>query len=165
MSSPTTPISSPVASPFATPDAVVPPSSSFTAAWVAYSFFIAGIFLWWPALFGLIVCYSKRGDANVLATHHRWLIRTFWWALLAYLAGFGVLLASIWPLIARTKSTLTQTGGQWNTEHSLNVGGAALLAPVGATLVGLGIILCAWLWFIYRIVRGGNRLANAQPAP
>jgi uncharacterized membrane protein len=54
----------------AAPATAVPPSGAFTAAWIAYAFFIGGIFLWWPALLGLIVCYSKRGDKDFLATHH-----------------------------------------------------------------------------------------------
>jgi uncharacterized membrane protein len=165
MSSSYPPVATPYGASAAAAAPTVPPTSSFTAAWVAYAFFIAGIFLWWPALLGLIVCYSKRGEPDFLATHHRWLIRTFWWSLVAHVAGFGVLLVGIWPLVSSAVRSVTQAGGQWEMERTLSIDWSALFATAGGTVVGLGIILCTWLWFIYRIVRGGIRLADAQPVP
>ena len=45
-------------------------------------------------IIGLIVCYVKRGDAagTWVASHFRWLIRTFWYSLLWAVIGWLVLL-------------------------------------------------------------------------
>ena len=43
-------------------------------------------------IIGLIVCYVKRGDAagTWVASHFRWLIRTFWYSLLWAVIGWVV---------------------------------------------------------------------------
>ncbi|HEX6994007.1 MAG TPA: hypothetical protein VF339_07645 [Gammaproteobacteria bacterium] len=42
-----------------------------------------------PSLIGLLLNYLKRGDVDErLASHHGWMIRTFWWALLWVVVGW-----------------------------------------------------------------------------
>ena len=55
---------------------------------------------------GVIVCYVKRGDAQGtwVASHFRWLIRTFWYSLLWCVVGWIVfvvlLIVLIGPILA-----------------------------------------------------------------
>jgi uncharacterized membrane protein len=80
-----------------------------------------------PSVIGLVLNYVKRREVEpLLGSHHRWMIRSFWWALLAISIG-----ALMW----------------W--------------------LVFLGALVCgvAWLWYVYRHVRGLVRLASGQPMP
>ena len=62
----------------------VPSSREFTFVGIAYGLHVTGLFLFWPALIGLVLDYIKRGDVEgtVLESHYGWLIRTFWWSLL-----------------------------------------------------------------------------------
>jgi len=62
------------------------------------SFFSSGILAIWPlvgvvGIVGLIIAYVKRDEAagTWLASHLRWLIRTFWFSLLWDVIGFVVL--------------------------------------------------------------------------
>ncbi|HEU4619533.1 MAG TPA: hypothetical protein VFV10_15965 [Gammaproteobacteria bacterium] len=56
---------------------------------VAYVLHLAGSFVALPSIAGLVVNYLKRSDAgDLFATHHAWMIRTFWWALAWFLIGF-----------------------------------------------------------------------------
>ena len=48
-------------------------------------------------IIGVIVCYVKRGDAQGtwVASHFRWLIRTFWFSLLWAIVGWALVLTII----------------------------------------------------------------------
>jgi len=49
---------------------------------VAYVLHLIGSFAILPSLVGLLLNYMKRNEVEeLLATHHRWMIRTFWPAL------------------------------------------------------------------------------------
>lgn len=139
----------------------VPPTREFTAAWIAYGLFALGVFFWWPALVGLIVCYVKRGhpQAGFIDSHHRWLIRTFWWSLAGYIAGIGMLVAAAWPIASDVIRQALAGGGQID----INLDWTSIFATAGmATAGGLGL-LAVWLWFIYRILRGMFYLYEARP--
>ena len=89
----------------------VPPPSLITATLVVYALFgVAGVVAiashGFPpilplggivGLIGIIMAYVKRGDAagTWLASHYRWLIRTFWFSLL-----WGCIGAIIFVLLA-----------------------------------------------------------------
>lgn len=55
---------------------------------VCYALHMAGALAVLPAIVALIVNYLRRGEAGeVLASHHSWMIRTFWWNLAWVLLG------------------------------------------------------------------------------
>jgi len=60
-----------------------------TTVLVAYVLHLIGSVAAVPSLIGLVVNYLKRGDVDeALSSHHRWMIRTFWWALLWIVVGW-----------------------------------------------------------------------------
>lgn len=151
-----------------TADTAVPPTREFTAVWLAYALFAVGVFMWWPALIGLIVCLVKRGakDAGFIDSHYSWLARTFGWSLLGYLLFLAVCVGSAWPLVRDVLVAVEQTGGDWEAasmQISFNWESIFLtIAIAGAGALGL---IATWFWFIYRVVRGAFRLGAAQPVP
>lgn len=159
----------------AQPDAVgaeraraAPPMAEFTAAWSAYALFGVAVFLWWPGLLALIINYSKRNSATAgfIGSHHRWLIRTFWWSLAGYGTALAVLAAGIWPLARDLLRTAAGPGhGQWHANTLINIDWSSIFATVGGAMLGGVSLLAVWIWFIYRVLRGALRLADAQPAP
>lgn len=49
---------------------------------VCYGLHLAGALAVLPAIIALIVNYLRRGEVGAtLASHHSWMIRTFWWLL------------------------------------------------------------------------------------
>lgn len=49
---------------------------------LAYVLHLLGAFTLLSSIAALVVNYIKRDEvSDVLKTHHRWMIRTFWWAL------------------------------------------------------------------------------------
>lgn len=148
-----------------------PSTGEFTTAWIAYGCFAVGILLWWPMLVGLIIGYVRRGepDAGFIDSHYRWLIRTFWWSSVSYIAMLAVIIAGAWPLLRDILAQVNSGGpvgpaGDWGGS-SISFAWGSLFATVGAaTAGGIGLAV-VWFWLIYRVIRGGLRLANAQPAP
>ena len=146
-----------------------PSTGEFTTAWIAYGCFATGILLWWPMLVGLIIGYVRRGepDAGFIDSHYRWLIRTFWWSSVGYIAMLAVIVAGAWPLLRDILAQVESGGavGDWGAGSSISFAWGSLFATVGAaTAGGIGLAV-VWFWLIYRVIRGGLRLANAQPAP
>lgn len=142
----------------ATVDAV-PPAREFTVVWVAYGLHAIGFvpMLIWPAIVGLVINYVKRGDsASFLDSHHRWLIRTFWFALAGYALAFGAIVMSAWSVVAAAMRSASAPG-----VLSIDWGGP--LATIGGVAAGALAIAAVWVWVIYRLVRGGLRLLDARP--
>lgn len=55
---------------------------------VAYVLHLIGSVTAVPSLVGLLLNYLKRNEVDeLLASHHRWMIRTFWWGLLWVVIG------------------------------------------------------------------------------
>ena len=79
-----------------------------------------------PSIIGLVLNYLNRAEAGELpGSHHRWMIRSFWWAILWLVVGY-----------------------------------ATVLLVVGWLILGL-----AWLWYLYRHIRGLINLVNGEPMP
>lgn len=85
--------------------AVLDRNEKFIAA-IAYGLYGLGLFgFLLPSIAALIINYLKADDSPPLyAGHHRWMIRTFWWALVwmvvggiltLVLIGFAVLFAAV----------------------------------------------------------------------
>jgi uncharacterized membrane protein len=151
---------------FSTADAE-PSSSEYSTAWVAYALQATGVFGFvLGPLIGLVISYARRDaeGAGFVASHHRWLIRTVWWTALGYLACLAVILAGAWPIISDVVREAVRSGGQAQ-EFSFAIAWDSIFATVGAAMLGgLGIFV-VWVWNLYRIMRGGFRLADRSPAP
>ncbi|MBL8309443.1 MAG: hypothetical protein JNL19_03370 [Burkholderiales bacterium] len=118
-------------------DLITPPSnnapteSTVQITHVTYALFALGLLTGGlVAIAGLIVAYIKRDDAagSYLASHYRWLIRTFWWSFLWVSLG--------WLLVVVT----------------LGIGFLVAWIPWGI----------AWLWGVYRIIKGWLRLSDKR---
>ena len=100
--------------------------SDRTLVLVAYVLHLVGAIAGLPSLIGLLLNYLKRSECSEpLASHHRWMIRSFWWALL-------------WVIL----------------------GAVLTLLLVGWVIMGL-----AWLWYLYRHIRGLIALVNGAALP
>ncbi|HYW02654.1 MAG TPA: hypothetical protein VFA86_01815 [Gammaproteobacteria bacterium] len=92
-------------------------------ALTAYGLYLASAFVPVLALAALVLNYLRRGLAGEpAASHHRWMIRTFWWSLLwslialatvAIYVGMALGVAVwIWWLYRQLKGLLTLLDGQ-----------------------------------------------------
>ncbi len=64
-------------------------TSNRTMALVAYILHLCGAMFALPSIAGLVVNYlSRRGYGDLARSHHEWMIRTFWWALLFFVIGW-----------------------------------------------------------------------------
>jgi uncharacterized membrane protein len=146
---------------------VEPSSTEYSAIWVAYALQATGAlgFVFGP-LIGLIINYVRRdaADAGFIASHHRWLIRTFWWTALGYLACLAVIVAGAWPIVGELVREAIRAGGHLR-EFSFSIAWESIFATVGAAMLGGLGMLVVWVWNIYRILRGGFLLADRQPTP
>jgi len=71
-------------------------------ALVGYVLHLIGSVAALPSVIGLILNYVKRNDSDaLLGSHHAWMIRTFWWALLWVVIGWITTLVLIgWAILA-----------------------------------------------------------------
>lgn len=144
-----------------------PSSTEYSAAWVAYALQATGVFgfVLGPPI-GLVISYVRRdaAGAGFIASHHRWLIRTFWWTLAWYLLCLAVIIAGAWPIISEVIREAIRTGGH-ASEFNFGIDWDTIFATVGAAVLGgLGIV-GVWIWNLYRIMRGGFRLADRSAVP
>lgn len=149
------------------PEAEQPSNAEYSVAWIAYALMATGAlgFVLGP-LAAVILSYVRRdsAEAGFIASHHRWLIRTFWWTLLGYLLCLLVILAGLWPILGQIVGEAMRAGSG-ATEFSFGFAWEALFATVGGAMIGgLGIV-AVWIWNIYRIVRGAFLLGDRRPAP
>jgi uncharacterized membrane protein len=139
----------------------VDPAQGKEAAWAAYLLHAFGYVtaMMWPAIIGVVVNYYKRGDAQgaAVASHHGWMIRTFWYGLLWYLLSLAVLLASAWPVV------LAVWRGAVSGEYVF--AWSAVFQTVSAATFGALGFVATWLWLLYRVIRGMVRLAESRPVP
>jgi uncharacterized membrane protein len=139
---------------------VVPPTREFAFAWAAYVLHAVGLFMLWPALIGLIVNDVKRSDVpgSLIETHHGWMIRTFWFALLWYALALSLIVAGVWPIVAQVIESERTTG-------HIEIDWSAIFATAGvATVGGLGLA-ATWFWVVYRLMRGALRLNDGRAVP
>lgn len=133
----------------------IPSSQAFTLVGVTYGLYGFGLFLLWPTLIGLVIGYAKRHDVpELLSSHYRWLINTFWWWLVAWAVIIGVMLAVMIPN-AREIESAVQSSQYFNIPWELI--GAGVLGGLGLSIV--------WLWVLYRLIRGAIRLSDGRAAP
>lgn len=146
----------------------VPSRRELGAIWICYAFFAVAIFMWWPAVVALIICYAKRGEPNlgVIDSHYRWLIATFWW----WFAGLAVCVVLVAmgasPLMSEVIEALRTARGNWDDVAALvELDWSSLFWAAGATTLGAFALFILWIWVAYRIVRGVLRLAHTRTAP
>ncbi|AGP48675.1 membrane protein [Psychrobacter sp. G] len=111
------------------------------------SYFTAGL-LWIVPIF---MNYAKRRDADGtwLATHFDWQIKTFWYSIVWFIVGIGII---TFALGSFGVSMMADSG---------NIAvGSVLLASIGFIIMGV-----AFIWHLYRIVRGWIALADGRPVP
>jgi uncharacterized membrane protein len=132
----------------------IPSSQAFTLVGVTYGLYGFGLFLVWPALIGVVIAYVKRKDVpEILASHYRWLINTFWWWLIAWAVIVGAMLFVIIPNALEIERTMKS--GSINVPWELM--GAGIFGGLGVAIV--------WLWVVYRLIRGAIRLSDGLAAP
>jgi uncharacterized membrane protein len=132
----------------------IPSSQAFTLVGVTYGLYGFGLFLVWPALIGVVIAYVKRQDVpEILASHYRWLINTFWWWLIAWSVVIGAMLVVIVPNAIEIERTMTS--GSISVPWELM--GAGVFGGLGVAIV--------WLWVVYRLIRGAIRLSDGLAAP
>lgn len=147
--------------------AAVPATKEFTAAWIAYVMYTLSAIFFWPAIVGLIISYSKRGrpETGFIDSHHRWMLRSFWWSQLAFAVFFVLVLVGMWPLISDIVTQAVQAGDWEGANVNININWPSIFGTVGAAMFGgLGFAV-TWFWFLYRMVRGMIVLADARPLP
>jgi uncharacterized membrane protein len=96
------------------------------------------------AVIALIINYVKRSDVqgSIFASHFTWQIRTFWW----YLA---------WNIIAFLPFIFLFFTGE-NTDLFAGV-------AISSTVFCVGVIGAAWIWIVYRAIRGLIALNHNRP--
>jgi uncharacterized membrane protein len=100
--------------------------SDRTMAVVCYVLHLVGSVAGVTSIVGLILNYVKRdGYDELFDSHHAWMIRSFWWAILWCVLGL-----------------------------------VTLVIFVGFVILGV-----AWIWYVYRHVRGLIALLNGEPMP
>ena len=133
----------------------VPSSRDFTVLGFTYGLYALGLFMAWPAVIGLVIAYVKRDDvAELLSSHYRWLISTFWWWAVMWAVIIAAMLTVMIPNAIEIEAAV-------RTEQYFNIPWQLIGAGVFG---GLGIFI-VWLWVTYRIVRGAIRLADGRAAP
>lgn len=85
----------------------------------------------------IILAHVKRGEAagTWLASHYRWLIRTFWFSVLWGVVGAIIAIILLW------------------------------YAGLIGLLIALGIWFATAIWVLYRLIRGYVLFNNSQPVP
>jgi len=118
-----------------------PSGTEYSTAWVAYALQATGVFGFvLGPLIGLVVSYVRRdaAQAGFVASHHRWLIRTFWWTLAWYLLCLAVILAGAWPIISEVIQEAIRSGGRAQ-EFSFGIAWESIFATVGALSPALSV--------------------------
>ncbi|MBA4793471.1 hypothetical protein [Phenylobacterium sp.] len=107
---------------------------------VVYGLYLLGLANGLTILIGLVLSYASRGSAGpVMATHHTFLIRTFWLSIGWFIIGGLLLLFGI-PL-------------------------SLVLVGIPAVLLGVFIMGAVGIWFVIRCVMGVIYLARGEPYP
>ncbi|MFW1754171.1 DUF4870 family protein [Acinetobacter wanghuae] len=96
------------------------------------------------AIIALIINYVKRSDVHgsIFESHFTWQIRTFWWYL-------------IWNIIAFVPFLFLFFTGQ-NPDLFAGV-------ALGASVFCIAVIFVAWVWIVYRAIKGIMRLNDNLP--
>ncbi len=98
-------------------------------ALISYVLHLVGSVTALPSLIALVINFVRRNTVAPYDSHHRWMLRTFFWTILWFILS-SVLVALV------------------------------ITAPLGWLLAGI-----AWIWWIYRHVRGLIVLLNDGDLP
>ena len=133
----------------------IPSSQAFTMVGVTYGLYGLGLLMLWPTLIGVVIAYVKRHDVpELLSSHYRWLISTFWWWLVAWIVILGAMLTVMIPNAIDIEGAV-RSGQYFNIPWEL----------IGAAVLGGFGLLIVWLWVVYRLIRGAVRLSDGRSAP
>jgi uncharacterized membrane protein len=100
--------------------------SERTVVLAAYVLHLVGSVAGVTSIIGLILNYVRRRQfGEPYTSHHEWMIRSFWWALL-------------WLVIGLITSFI---------------------------FIGYAVCAIAWIWYVYRHVRGIIALVNGESMP
>lgn len=116
-----------------------------TLTFILYILYIVAIFTGGLlAVIALVINYIKRSSVRgtIFESHFTWQIRTFWWYL-------------IWNIIAFVPFFFLFFTGE-NPDLFAGV-------AFGATTFCLIVISLAWIWIVYRAIRGIMRLNDNLP--
>jgi uncharacterized membrane protein len=94
-----------------------------TLAVIAYALHLFGAVAAIPSIVGLIINYVKRDrDDELFDSHHAWMIRSFWWAILwcvlglvTFLIGVGIvilLLVWLWYIYRHVRGLIALINGE-----------------------------------------------------
>jgi uncharacterized membrane protein len=144
--------------------AALPAAERATAA-VAYACFALGLFIEWPALLGLALCYARRDapGAGTAATHYVWLIQSFWTALGLGAAAVALLATGMWPLLRAARATGAGLDELVDLSSTTILDWLTLQTPLSLASVGALALAATYLWLAWRIGRGALRLAARRP--
>lgn len=120
-------------------------NSNRTLTLILYILYIVAIFsAGLLAVIALIINYVKRGDmqGTIFESHFTWQIRTFWWYL-------------VWNVIAVMPFIFLF----FTTNNPNTFAGVA----VSSTLFFVAVIFFAWVWIVYRAIRGLIALNDNKP--
>lgn len=111
------------------------------------SYFTAGL-LW---IVPIVMNYIKRHDADNtwLATHFDWQIKTFWYSIFWFIIGSVMVLSAFGVL-----------GVGMLAESNNMAFGSFFIAGLGVFIIGI-----AFIWHLYRIIRGWIALTDNRPIP
>lgn len=116
-----------------------------TLTFALYILYIVAIFsAGLLAVVALIINYVKRRDVrgSIFESHFTWQIRSFWWYL-------------VWNIIAFIPFLFLFFTGE---DPNLFAGVA-----FGASASCLLVVFLAWIWIVYRAIRGIMRLNDNRP--
>ena len=111
------------------------------------SYFTAGL-LWIVPIF---MNYAKRreADGTWLATHFDWQIKTFWYSVVWFVVGVGIITFA-----------LGSFGISMMADSDNIAVGSVFLASLGFIVMGV-----TFIWHLYRIVRGWIALTDGRAVP
>jgi uncharacterized membrane protein len=97
-----------------------------TVTLVAYALHLFGAVAGLPSIIGTVLNYVRVNRyGGFYDSHHRWMIRSFWWGLLWFVVGC----LTTWIFI------------------------------------GWAILCVAWIWYVYRHIKGLVALLNGESMP
>jgi len=108
-----------------------------------------------PSIIAILMNYARRDAVrgSWLESHFLWQARTFWTALVLFVAVFGVALV-LMAFGFLSLISMPLTGGAGAVGAAAGFGGALGAMTLGAMLAGI--------WILYRVVRGWMTLRDGK---
>src|SRR5262249_55512917 len=137
------------------PATAVPATKEFTVAWIAYLCYLASSLFLWPAIIGLIISYSRRGraESGFIDSHHRWMLRSFWYSQLWFPSAFIVFMYGIWPTLMHILSPVldaAMTGREpVIDDFDFDISWGMIFHTISAASIGVIGFALTWFWFVY----------------